>query len=87
MMKALKIGIAAFVLCALAVLGACGTMGTNNTTTRTTTLTTATTIATTGSLQDGKISDTSVSGENGAIGDLVTNASDVVSQAIPTTTR
>ncbi len=82
MMKALKIGIAAFVLCALAVLGACGTKTGGNTTTRTTVTTVVTTTGTTNMAQDGKISDTSETGDNGALGDAVTKASDAVSKAV-----
>lgn len=86
-MKVLKITAAAVVLCALAMLGACkGTIDSNTTTTRTTNTTIPTTVTTTGNMlntEDGKISDTSNGTDNGLVGDIVTDISDLIT----TTTR
>ncbi|NLA73179.1 MAG: hypothetical protein GX848_05050 [Clostridiales bacterium] len=79
-MKVLKITAAAVVLCVLALLGACkGTTPGNTTTTRmtSTTLTTDTT-NTMLNTEDGRISDTSDGTDNGLVGDIVTDVSDLV---------
>ncbi|HZK22137.1 MAG TPA: hypothetical protein VFC76_07695 [Oscillospiraceae bacterium] len=80
-MKVLKITAAIVVLCALALLGACkGT--TPDTKTRTTITTTSTTVTTTTdtmlNTEDGNISDTSDDTDNGLVGDIVTDISDLV---------
>ena len=76
-MKVLKITAAAVVLCVLALLGACKGTTPGNTTTTTTTLTTDTT-NTMLNTEDGRISDTSDGTDNGLVGDIVTDVSDLV---------
>ncbi|OQA50119.1 MAG: hypothetical protein BWY46_00116 [Firmicutes bacterium ADurb.Bin300] len=84
-MTAIKIGIAAAVLCVLALLGACRGNNLGNTTTTRTPIN-ANTSTTLSDTQSGIISDTSDTG-NGLAGDIVSDISGAISNAVSTTAR
>lgn len=83
-MTALKIGVAAFVLCALALLGACKGNNQGTTSSNPALTNTSNTMFNT---QDGRISDTSDNTGNGLVGDVVSDISGAISDAITTTRR
>ncbi len=83
-MTALKIGVAAFVLCALALLGACKGDKQGITSSNPAPTNTSNTMLNT---QDGRISDTSDRTDNGLVGDIVSDISGAISDVITTTVR